>query len=191
MPDITKSRAEIPTIDCNLVTIETTGGEFGFDTANKIACETQLETTDAVKLIVKGILRAQKPEESTYTGTDITLTDNVFNPELVKVLQGGTIVYDTTDTDKIIGYRPPTTGSGEKGESFTLHAYSAVYDTSGEIKFYEKISFPHCTGVPVALSSEDGVFRAPEYTIRSRPASAESPYEIDYVTALPPRVDPT
>ena len=190
MPDITKSQAEIPTIDCNLVTIETTGGEFGFDTANKIGCEAQIETQDGVKLIVKGILRAQKPEESTYTGTDITLTDNVFNPELVKVLQGGTIKYDQTDTDKIIGYTPPTVGSGQKGETFTLHAYSAVYDTSGEIKYYEKTSYPHCTGVPVAFNAEDGVFRAPEYTIRSRPASNEAPYDIDYVTSLPTLVAP-
>lgn len=187
---VTKSLAEIPTIDCNLVTIETTGGEFGFDTANEIGCEAQIETTDPVKLIVKGILRAQKGEESTYTGTDITLTDNVFNPQLVKVLQGGTIVYDTVDTDKIIGYTPPTVGSGQKGETFTLHAYSAQYDTSGEIVQYEKMSFPHCTGVPIAFSSKDGVFRAPEYTIRSRPASTESPYTIDYVASLPTLVDP-
>lgn len=187
----TKSLAEVPTIDCCLVTIETTGGEFGFDTANKIACEAQIETEDAVKLIVKGILRAQKPEVSTYTGTDITLTDNVFNPELVKVLQGGTIIYDQVDTDKIVGYTPPTVGSGEKGSTFTLHAYSAQYDTSGEIVQYEKMSFPHCTGVPVALNSEDGVFRAPEYTIRSRPASSESPYTIDYVSTLPTLSDPT
>ncbi len=181
----TRSQAEIPTIDVNLVTIETQAGEFGFDTASQISCEAQIETTDAVPLIVKGILRAQKPEVSTYTGTDITLTDNVFNPELVKVLQGGTIQYDTVDATKIIGYTPPTPGSGEKGETFVLNAYSAQYDTSGEIKQYEKISYPHCTGTPVALSSEDGVFRAPEYTIRSRPASNEPPYTITYVAALP------
>ena len=49
-----KSIAEIPTIDCSLVTIETENGdEFGFDTANQIGVEPQLETTDAIKLIIK------------------------------------------------------------------------------------------------------------------------------------------
>lgn len=180
-----KSVAEIPTIDVNLVTIQLDNDEFGFKTASKIACEAQLETEDAVKLIVKGKLLAQKPEQVTYTGTDITLTDNVFNPELVKILQGGTIIYDSVDTTKVTGYKPPTVGSGEKGQTFTLNAYSAQYDTSGEIVQYEKTSFPHCTGAPVALNSEDGVFRVPEYTIRSRPASNESPWEITYVSTLP------
>lgn len=63
--DVKKSKAEIATIDCSLVTIETTSGEFGFDTANKIEVEPQIEEEDAVKLVVKGILRAQKPKTST------------------------------------------------------------------------------------------------------------------------------
>ena len=95
-----KSRNEIPTIDVNLVTITTKSGkEFGFDTANQIEVEVQTEDTDAVRLVVKGRLRAQKPQESTITGHQITLHDNVFNPELVKVLQGGKILY-FQDADK-------------------------------------------------------------------------------------------
>lgn len=190
MDELNHSLAEIPTIDVNLVTIKVDDEEFGFDTANKISCAAQIETTEAVKLIVKGILRAQKPEVSTYTGTDITLTDNVFNPQLVQVLQGGTIVYDDNDPTLIIGYNPPIVSSGEKGQVFTLNTYSAQYDTSGEIVRYEKITFPHCTGVPIALSSEDGVFRAPEYTIHSRPASNEPPYYISYVGELPEFAEP-
>ena len=91
--EVKKSKAEIATIDCSLVTIETDEGEFGFDTSNKVAVEPQIEEEEAVKLVVKGILRAQKPPVKTITGNEITLTDNVFNPELVLVLQGGTIKY--------------------------------------------------------------------------------------------------
>ena len=80
---VKKAKAEIATIDVCLVTIETEDGEFGFDTANAIEVEPQIEEEDAVKLVVKGILRAQKPKTSTITGNEITLTDNVFNPELV------------------------------------------------------------------------------------------------------------
>ena len=182
---VKKSKAEIPTIDCNLITIETTEGEFGFETANKIAVDPQVEETDAVKLVIKGKLKAQKPKETTLTGNEITLTDNVFNPELVLVLQGGTIKYDSSETTKIVGYTPPVSGSGEKGKVFKLNAYSAQYDASGQIVQYEKITYPNCQGVPVAFGSEDGVFRAPEYTIVSAPKTGEAPYDISYVPALP------
>lgn len=186
---VKKSKAEIATIDCCLVTIETGSGataeEFGFDTANKIEVEPQIEEEDAVKLVVKGILRAQKPKTSTLTGNEITLTDNVFNPELVLILQGGTITYDDTDTSKVVGYTPPTAGSATKGEVFKLNAYSAQYDASGQIVQYEKITYPNCQGAPVAFGSEDGAFRAPEYTITSAPKASEAPYTISYVTELP------
>lgn len=182
---VNKAKAAIATIDCCLITIETTDGEFGFDTANKISVEPQIETQDAVKLVVKGVLRAQKPEESTITGHKLTLTDNVFNPELVLILQGGTIKYDSENTSEIVGYTPPVAGSSDKGEIFKLNAYSAQYDASGQIVKYEKITYPNCKGVPVAFGSEDGAFRAPEYTINSAPKTGEAPYDISYVKELP------
>ena len=192
---VKKSKAEIATIDCNLITIEVDGTEFGFETASKIAVEPQIETQEAVKLIIKGVLKAQKPETSVVTGNKITLTDNVFNPELVKILQGGTIKYwtdggHTSSTTEDAGfgvasYTPPVAGSGEKGTPFTLNAYSAIYDAAGLIAGYEKISYPNCQGTPVALSSEDEAFRAPEYIINSSPKSGEAPYVISYVDELP------
>lgn len=185
MADVKKSKAEIATIDCCLVTIETADGEFGFDTANRVAVEPQIEEQDGVKLVVKGILRAQKPKVSTLTGNTITLADNVFNPELVLILQGGTIKYDSVDTDKIIGYAPPVAGSPDKGEVFKLNCYSAQYNAAGQIVQYERIQYPNCTGSPVAFSSEDGVFRAPEYTINSAPNTGEAPYDISYIAELP------
>lgn len=196
-----KSRNEIPTIDVNLVTITTNAGkEFGFDTANQIEVEVQTETQDAVRLVIKGRLRAQKPEEATITGHQVTLHDNVFNPELVKVLQGGKILY-FQDADKqtmsenptsfgFAKYTPPVAGSGEKGEVFTLNAYSAIYNAAGVITGYEKTMYPNCQGVPVAFSSEDGTFRAPEYTINSAPDTGEPPYEVEWVANLPVLDDP-
>lgn len=192
---VKKSKAEIATIDVSLVTIEVDGTEFGFDTASSIEVEPQINEEDAITLVVKGILRAQKPAVSTITGNQITLTDNVFNPELVQVLQGGTIKYWTSaehttegDTDAGFGissYTPPVAGSADKGKVFKLNAYSANYDASGQIVQYEKITYPNCQGTPVALNSEDGAFRAPEYTINSAPKSNEAPYVITYVDELP------
>lgn len=192
---VKKSKAEIATIDVSLVTIEVDGNEFGFDTASSIEVEPQINEEDAITLVVKGILRAQKPAVSTITGNQITLTDNVFNPELVQVLQGGKIKYwtsaeHTTEADADAGfgissYTPPVAGSADKGKVFKLNAYSANYDASGQIVQYEKITYPNCQGTPVALSSEDGAFRAPEYTINSAPKSNEAPYVITYVDDLP------
>ena len=187
-----KKVTEIATIDVAMVTLQAYGenGELTGDilcvtTDSKIGVEPQLETQEAVKLIVKGVLKAQKKKSVTVTGNIITLTDNVFIPEVVLMLQGGEIKYDTENPEKIVGYRPPVSGSTSAGKKFQLCAYSAQYNEAGDIVQYEKISYPNCTGNPVAFSSEDNTFRAPEYEIDSAPNKGEPPYEIDYVEALP------
>ncbi len=186
---------EIPTIDVALVTITAGSTEIGLHTASKIGVNVQTETQDAVKLVVKGKLIAQKPEVITVTGNTLVLTDNVLIPEVVKILQGGTIKYWTTaektaegDSDTgngVARYTPPTVDSGEKGQVFTTKVYSAIYDQSGQVTGYECIAYPNCQGVPVSLNSEDGAFRVPEYTINSAPNKGQAPYEITYVKTLP------
>lgn len=178
---------EIPTIDVSLVTVQTyeSEDELVFDTANQIQVNVETETTDKVPLIVKGRLIAQKPGETTVTGNTIILSDNVLMPELLVILQGGTIKYDADDTKKVIGYTPPVAGSKDKGKLFKLNAYSAIYNAAGIVTGYEKITYPNCTGVPVAFGSEDNVFRTPEYTINSAPDTGEAPYDISIVDALP------
>ena len=192
-----KQGHEIPTIDIVLFTVTpaSTGIEIGLQTASKLAVNPQTETQDAVKLVVKGALLAQKPAETTITGNTLVLTDNVFIPELVKILQGGIIKYwadedKTTEgaEDKGFGvsrYTPPMAGSREKGEVFVSKAYSAIYNAAGVVTGYECISYPNCQGIPVSFSSEDGVFRAPEYTINSAPDKGQAPYEITYLKELP------
>ena len=178
---------EIATIDVALVTLissATGGAEIGLTTGTQVSVETELETTDGIKLIVKGVLIAQKREKNTITGTTITLTDNVFNPELVKMLQGGTITYNST-TGKFESYTPPVAGADYEPESFTLNLYTAHYDASGLVQGYEKITYPNCTGNPVAFQAEDDTFAAPEYTINSAPSTGAAPYTITYVTELP------
>ena len=189
----TKKGHEIPTIDVVLVTIQAdeAADEIALDTASQIAVSPQTETEDAVKLVVKGRLIAQKPSTTTLTGNTITLTDNVFNPEIVVIMQGGTVKY-WSDADHsseagedagfgVSSYTPPVAGSTDKGKPFILNAYSAIYNAAGLITGYEKISYPNCQGTPVAFSSEDGVFRAPQYTINSAPDTGEAPYKISYL----------
>lgn len=181
---------EVATIDVVCVTVqeyEPDADEIILDTANKIDVAVQTETEDAVKLIVKGRLIAQKGEVTTITGNQITLTDNVFNDRLVQILQGGTIKRD--GAGNFIGYTPPVAGSSDKGKLFKLNAYSAIYNEAAVLVGYEKISYPNCQGVPFAFGSEDGTFRASDYVINSAPAKGEAPYDMDIVDDIPHVLD--
>lgn len=182
-----KKGNEIPTIDVVLVTISTSpsGTEIALDTANKVAVTPQVETKDAIKLIVKERLIAQKPSKTIITGNTIVLTDNVFNPEVAVVLQGGKITYESGDSGPVTKYEPPVAGQKQGGTPFTLCLYSAVYDAAGLIVNYEKVTYPNCQGTPFAFGAEDGVFRVSEYTINSAPKDGEAPYTIEYVDELP------
>lgn len=181
-----KKGTEIATIDVALITMqsyEENADEIILDTANHIQVEVQSETEDAIKLVVKGRLIAQKGEQVIITGNKITLTDNVFNDEEVLLLQGGTILRDPVTQD-FVGYRPPVigaTGDNAKGKIFKLKAYSSIYNAAGVLTGYERITYPNCQGTPIAFESEDGTFRASDYVINSAPAEGESPYELDIV----------
>lgn len=180
---VRKSSSEVATIDVALVTIETADDEFGFTTSNQIEVEVQTEDQDAVRLVVKGKLIAQKKQSRVIVGNQITLHDNVFNADLVEILQGGTVHTDAQGN--VTGYTPPVAGSDYVPTEFTLNVYTPQYDAAGTILQYEKIAYPNCTGQPVALNSEDNAFRAPEYVIDSAPHNGEAPYDLTYVASLP------
>ena len=180
--------SEVATIDVALVTVQSYkegADEIALDTSNKVDVTVATETEDKIALIVKGRLIAQKPPVTTVTGNTITLTDNVFNDRLVQMLQGGTIKYEN---GVFAGYTPPKVGSNEKGEIFKLRIYSAIYNAAGVLTGYERITYPNCQGQPIAFSSEDGTFRASDYTIDSAPANGEAPYDLDIVSDLPTSV---
>lgn len=179
-----KKGQEIATIDVAMVTLTTKDNiELGLKTSTQIGVSSQIETTEAIKLIVKGVLIAQKRQKSTITGNSITMKDNVFNPQLVKILQGGTIEYDEGGNFK--KYTPVVAGTDYSPDPFTLNVYSAQYNVSGLVVAYEKTKYPNCTGEPVTFETQDDTFRAPEYTIISAPNEGEAPYEIEMVTELP------
>lgn len=93
-----KQVVENPTIDVDLVTIEQGGKEYAITSMTQIDSSIETEVTEAVKLVVNGKLKAQKGRQVTITGARLTMTDNVFSPELVQVVQGGTINYEQVKT---------------------------------------------------------------------------------------------
>lgn len=182
-----KKGTELSTIDVNMIVLTTeedSPKSIASTTQTKIEVEPQIETTEAVKNIVKGRLLAQKSEIQTITGNTITLTDNTTILELIEILQGGTITKDEDQTT-ITGYTPPAVGSEYKPVKFSMDVYSAVMDEGGNITKYEKITYPGCKGVMVGLGSEDNVFRINTYTINSAPAKGQAPYTISYEETLP------
>ena len=93
-----KKASQVATIDVSLVTIKVTSSvdEFALDTASKIDVSATTEEIKPVRLIIKEVLIAQKRGSQVLVGHEIKLTDNVFTPELVQAIQGGTIVYGNT-----------------------------------------------------------------------------------------------
>lgn len=172
------------TIDVVLVTFRQGDTEIAVVTSSKVGAESNLETEEAKTNIINGVLIAQKRGKSTLTGTTLTLTDNTFSADVVKMVQGGTIIYDA-DGVTITGYRPPKAGEIADLTPFEACFYTSEYDESGLITRYEKMTYPNCTSDPVAFSSEYNNFRTMEYKITSAAASGEYPYQLDYVDELP------
>ena len=186
-----KKGTEMSMIDCCMIVVTTeedTPRSIGITSGVNLGVEAQVETTDAVKLIIKGVLKAQKPEKTTVTGHTLTLTDNQTILELIEILQGGTVTREE-DGGKITGYTPPVVGTDYKPVKFTLDAYSSELDEGGNVLQYEKVSYPGCTGQPIGLNSEDDVFRVNEYTINSAPGKGEAPYTLSFVEELPTLTD--
>ncbi len=184
---------EMAMIDCCMVvatTTDTSPKSIGITSGVTIGVEPQIETTEAVKLIIKGVLKAQKRERQTITGHTITLTDNLTILELLEILQGGTVTRDP-ESHEITGYTPPVTGSDYNPTKFTLDVYSQQLDEGGNVLQYEKTSYPGCTGQPIAFGAEDDVFRVNSYTINSAPGKGEAPYTISFVEELPTLTEQT
>jgi len=183
---ITRGTA-IPTIDAALVVItteETTPTSIAIDTSNKVEVSPEVETTAAVRCMVKGTCRAQKRQSDELVGHTIKLTDCVFTPEVAAILVGGSVTTDS-ESGEVTGYTPPVIGATTKGKLCTIEIYSAQMDSGGDITNYEKTSYPHCMGSPIDKNIEDGVFKVDEYSIYSLPTAGEAPYDIDYVATLP------
>lgn len=181
-----KRGTEMATIDCSMIVVTTeeeTPRSLAVTSATKLAIEPQIEVTEAVKLTIKGKLKAQRPQTQTITGHILTLSDNLTILELIEILQGDTLEKD--EDGKITSYTPPAVGTDYKPVKFKMDCYSAQLDEGGNTVAYEKVSYPGCTGQPVALNSEDNVFRIAEYTINSMPSKGEPAYAISFVDALP------
>lgn len=178
-----KKGNETFTIDCSLVVITTQEEEprsIALTTDTSVSVEPQVETTEAIKCMVKGVLKAQKPEKSTLSGHRLTFSDNATIMDLPLFLLGGTLEKD--EQGNPTHYVPPM--DGQEPPKCTVDLYSARMSGS-DIIGYEQRTYPDCVGVPFTVSNEDDTFRVTEYTMNSAPGAGKAPYEIHYVDELP------
>lgn len=183
-----KMRNGIPIINIALAEIEVEGEtaeKFAFDTAEECTIEPYLSEGEEKILRIKNRISSLYRLEDLVAGYDVTLSSNHLIPELLAVIDGGDLVYDETDPDKVTGYRGPIAGKPVVRKKFKLNLYTEERDSDGDIVKYVKFSFPHCKGTPAGFTLQEEEFFIPELVAKSRPARGERPVEIDYLDELP------
>lgn len=181
-----KKVTKMALIDVELVEIVAHNLEqdtYRWKTASNLDAELNITEGESTELIVNGTLIAQKKAKDVVTGSTLTVTDNVFSPEIVEFIQGGKAQYD--ELGNFISYKAPLAGEEVKLDKFDFNIYTAQRDVAGDIVSYIKVGFPNCNGKPVNIKLENGTFFAPEYTISSSPSTGEAPYTITAVEELP------
>lgn len=156
---------------------------YRWKTASNLDAELNITEGEATELIVNGRLIAQKRAKDVVTGSTLTVTDNVFAPEIVKFIQSGE--FEVDEHGNFVSYTAPVAGEEVKLDKFDFNIYTAQRDVAGDIVSYIKVGFPNCSGKPVNIKLENGAFFAPEYTIISAPSTGDAPYTITAVEELP------
>ncbi|MCL2874255.1 MAG: hypothetical protein FWE29_04905 [Defluviitaleaceae bacterium] len=159
------------------------GRAYSFSTATKANAKVLIENGKRTELIIKGILKAQRQFDSTIKGVEVEFQDNMFLPEVVAVLQGGTVTKDAGGN--FMKYIPPVAGFKPELNSFNVDIYTEETDTSGITLRYAKLSLPNGKGEPIELGFEDDRFFSARYIIKTAPRAGEAPYVIEMVDELP------
>jgi len=167
-----------------MVVLTGPGGErYSFSTSTKANAKIVIEQGKKIELVIKGVLKAQKKFDSAIKGVDVEFEDNMFLPEVVALLQGGSVAKD--EDGNFLAYTPPAAGSAPNLSKFDVDIYTEETDTSGEITGYVRLSLPNGKGEPVELTFDDSKFYAATYTISTAPSPGQAPYVIEAVGSLP------
>ena len=167
-----------------IITKESVPVTYQFKTSDEVSTEEVVSEGEEQTLKIKGVVYANIPQEDTVLGYDLKFKDNVMCPELLEVMQGGTIEYEEDGTT-FKSYEAPAIGQSKTKKKFDSVIYSKEVDTDGPTGRYAKVTFPSGQGASVPLSFKDGEYYSNEYTVKSRPAKGQSPYKIEIVDALP------
>ena len=180
-----KKITQMPLSDVALVRIITDDSIFSFKTSDEIKTEEVVSEGEEQTLKIKGVIYANRKAEDTVLGYDLTCNDNVMCPELLQVMQGGTIEYDVDGSTFKKYIAPPVGQTLANKKIFITEVYSSEIGTDGDTGRFAKTTFINCTGSSVPISYKDGEYYSNEYTIKSRPPKGTEPYRLEIVDALP------
>ena len=165
---------------------KTNGAQFKVDTAETAELEAVTsEGTEDLKRNDTRILAIVRTPDLLY-GYNLTFKDNTFDPEIMALVEGGTVKKASGETGAITGYDSPMLSAGAanmKPFRMTLYAPNYVGDS---IVNYVKIVLNNCTGTAPGMNLGKEFF-APEFNVKAREATKASlPIKsMEYVTALP------
>jgi hypothetical protein len=168
-----------------IVTEEDTPKTHTFDTSKEASLDPKVSQGQEKPLRIKNRIVATDKTEDLVIGYDVTLKNSTLSPELLELTDGGKLIYDKTDTTKVIGYEGPQMGKVVNRTKFTLIVFTEEKDADGDILKYAKFTYKHCKGKPVKYSFKDGDFYVPEFKAESRAKIGEKPVKIEFVDTLP------
>lgn len=155
------------------------------DVATDAEATVYLSEGERNPLRVKNRIHAQNNTEDIVLGYDLRFVNALMVPEVIALFDGGTLKFDDTDPDKVIGYDAPVMGEVVDRKPFTTHIYAEEKDCNGDTMRYIRFIYPHCKGKPVDYSYQDGEFFAPELEAMSTPKCGESPSSFEILDELP------
>jgi hypothetical protein len=165
-----------------VVTNERTGRNFDIgETASDIDVEPILSQGKRDILRVKNKIYGVNETEDIVIGYKLKLKDNVFNLDVMQLVDGGTLNGNH--------YESIPAGEVVTKDLFTLTVYSEEKDynvTTG----YTVFKWKHCKGKVPKWKIKDGDFVVPEFEAESIPFRGEKPVDIDSVKTLPITTNP-
>ena len=163
------------------------GQKFRVDTAETAELEAVTsEGTEDIKRNDTRILAIVRTPDLLY-GYNLTFKDNTFDPEIMALVEGGTLrKTGPAGAQTIAGYDSPMLSTGAANmKPFRLTLYVPNY-LGDSIVNYVKITLNNCSGTAPSMNLGKEFF-APEFNVKAREATKASlPIKsMDYVATLP------
>ena len=169
-----------------IVTEEDVPKTYRFNTATEATYSPVVSEGAETVLRVKDEIKAVNRTEDIQYGSDINLSQAVMSPEVLAIVDGGTLTTTGSEgQEKVTKYTPPVVGAPVVRKKFTLKVYTEEKDADGETLGYQCFAYKGCKGRPVNYTFKDGEFMVPQYTVKSRVKKGVAPYELDFLEELP------
>ncbi|CAM3004777.1 hypothetical protein HAHI6034_10875 [Hathewaya histolytica] len=179
-------RVEVEEIDTLTGDVKKGSKTFVIECDSEIGLEPEINEGEKKVLRDATKILAQAKEEDLLEGMGLKLSTVKFPAEVIPMIQGGTLRYDSSEPKKIVGYDAPTMAEGVKNKKyFRLKAYVENYE-GDDVANYVVFTFWKCKGKPVKIDLKKDFF-APEFEIRATENTKikKSVYSFDYVKTLP------